>query len=146
MIKQAKHSLIDPDFAEQRAGILRALGNPVRLRIIACLAANELCVGTLCDLLNIPQSSISRQLGWLRLNELVSVRSELPAGRTVDPVEEGQMSELVDRLAPLVRRGQHHDPAGIPQGVPGQILPDHDPPERVGHEVDLAGMRGLAPG
>ncbi len=76
MIKQAKHSLIDPDFAEQRAGILRALGNPVRLRIIACLAGNELCVGTLCDLLDIPQSSISRQLGWLRLNELVSVRSD----------------------------------------------------------------------
>jgi DNA-binding transcriptional ArsR family regulator len=77
VIKQAKHSLIDPEFAEQRAGVLRALGNPVRLRIIACLAGDsELCVGRLCDLLGLPQSSISRQLGWLRLNELVSVRSD----------------------------------------------------------------------
>ena len=77
MIKQVKHSLVDPGFAEQRAGILRALGNPVRLRIIACLAGSgELSVGTLCDLLGLPQSSISRQLGWLRLNELVAVRGE----------------------------------------------------------------------
>ena len=77
MMNQISPSLTDPDFAEQRAGILRALGNPVRLRIIACLAdTDEMCVGTLCERLEIPQSSISRQLGWLRLNELVAVRSQ----------------------------------------------------------------------
>lgn len=69
--------LIDPDFAAQRAGILRALGNPVRLRIVASLAGpRELSVGELCRTLDVPQSSISRQLSWLRLNELVTVRIE----------------------------------------------------------------------
>jgi ArsR family transcriptional regulator len=77
MTNQTKQSLTDPEFAERRAAILRALGNPVRLRIIASLAgAGELCVGSLSERLAIPQSSVSRQLGWLRLNELVAVRGE----------------------------------------------------------------------
>jgi ArsR family transcriptional regulator len=77
MTNQTNRSLTDPEFAERRAAILRALGNPVRLRIIASLAGtDEMCVGTLSERLSIPQSSVSRQLGWLRLNELVAVRSE----------------------------------------------------------------------
>lgn len=69
--------LTDPELAANRAGILRALGNPVRLRIVACLVASgEQSVGSLCDTLGLPQSSISRQLSWLRLHELVMVRRE----------------------------------------------------------------------
>lgn len=69
--------LLDRKFAAQRAGILRALGNPVRLRIVALLSgAGETTVGALADALELPQSSISRQLAWLRLNELVDVRRD----------------------------------------------------------------------
>ena len=70
-------SLIQPEFAEERAGILRALGNPVRLRIVACLAdRGEQNVGVLGRTLELPQSTVSRQLSWLRLHELVVVRNE----------------------------------------------------------------------
>ncbi len=69
--------LTDPEMAAQRAGILRALGNPVRLRIVACLVGSgEQAVGALRDTLQLPQSSISRQLSWLRLHELVTVRRD----------------------------------------------------------------------
>jgi DNA-binding transcriptional ArsR family regulator len=72
----AVHSrLIDPDLAAQRAAILRALGNPVRLRIVASLAGSrELTVSELSQALDAPQSSISRQLAWLRLHDLVAAR------------------------------------------------------------------------
>jgi len=69
--------LLDPDFAERRAEVLRALGNPVRLRIAAFLSGSgETTVGAIAEALGLPQSSISRQLSWLRMNELVEVRRE----------------------------------------------------------------------
>jgi DNA-binding transcriptional ArsR family regulator len=72
-----QNKLIDSEFAEERAGILRALGNPVRLRIVAMLSNDgETTVDSLSKTLGLPQSSISRQLSWLRLNELVEVRRE----------------------------------------------------------------------
>jgi ArsR family transcriptional regulator len=70
-------SLTQPELAEKRAMILRALGNPVRLRIIACLAdSGEQTVSGLCQALGLPQSSVSRQLSWLRLHQLVESRSQ----------------------------------------------------------------------
>ena len=72
-----QNKLIDSEFAEKRAGILRALGNPVRLRIVAMLSGEgETTVGALARALELPQSSISRQLSWLRLHELVEVRRD----------------------------------------------------------------------
>ena len=72
-----QNKLIDSEFAEKRAGILRALGNPVRLRIVAMLSGEgETTVGALSRALELPQSSISRQLSWLRLHELVEVRRD----------------------------------------------------------------------
>ena len=69
--------LIDSKFAEDRAVILRALGTPARLRIVAMLSSRgETTVGALSRALGLPQSSISRQLSWLRLNELVEVRRD----------------------------------------------------------------------
>jgi len=69
--------LLDSEFAAKRAEILRALGNPVRLRIVALLSgAGETTVGALTEALELPQSSISRQLSWLRLHELVDVRRD----------------------------------------------------------------------
>jgi ArsR family transcriptional regulator len=69
--------LLESDFAAQRAGVLRALGNPVRLRIVALLCgAGETTVGAMAETLQLPQSSISRQLAWLRLHELVEVRRD----------------------------------------------------------------------
>lgn len=69
--------LLDREFATQRADVLRALGNPARLRIVALLCGSgETTVGALAHALELPQSSISRQLAWLRLHELVDVRKD----------------------------------------------------------------------
>ena len=64
----------DPERIEHRAAILRALGNPVRLQIVATLCEGEHTVGDISDWLEQPQSSISRQLSWLRLHKVVQER------------------------------------------------------------------------
>ena len=65
----------DPRKAERAAGILKALGHPVRLRLVAELCCQgERSVGDLCRDLEVPQAAVSQQLGILRLHGLVKVR------------------------------------------------------------------------
>ena len=61
----------------QIAGIFKALGEPVRLRLFALLAMKkELCVCHLTEALGLPQSTVSRHLGVLRHAGLASTRRE----------------------------------------------------------------------
>jgi ArsR family transcriptional regulator len=52
----------------------RGLADPIRLRIMNCLAAGELCVCDIVDLLGLPQPTVSRHLAYLRRSGLVVVR------------------------------------------------------------------------
>jgi ArsR family transcriptional regulator len=62
------------DFAQVAEG-LRLLGHPIRLRLLHLLRqAGELCVGDLCDVLRLPQSTASRHLALLREGKLVALR------------------------------------------------------------------------
>jgi ArsR family transcriptional regulator len=61
----------------QIAGVFKALGEPVRLRLFFLLTIRkELCVCHLTEALNLPQSTVSRHLGVLRHASLVSPRRQ----------------------------------------------------------------------
>ncbi len=65
----------DPEKAARMAEALKALGHPVRLRIMASLAARgEVTVSDLAEELGLPQAIVSQQLGRLRLAGQVRVR------------------------------------------------------------------------
>ena len=57
-------------------GIFKGFADPTRLRILSVLAAGELCVCDLVELLELPQSLISRHLAYLRRTGLVDVTRE----------------------------------------------------------------------
>jgi DNA-binding transcriptional ArsR family regulator len=60
---------------ERAADLLKALGHPVRLRLVATLSAcGERSVTDICAALRLPQALVSQQLGILRLHSLVAVR------------------------------------------------------------------------
>ena len=59
--------------AEHLAELLKALGHPVRLRIVAILSGGDRCVGELADLLGVRQATASQQLRILRMSGLVRV-------------------------------------------------------------------------
>ena len=89
----------DLELAEQRAEILRALGNPVRLRLVARLCfSQERTVGELCDELGLAQSTVSRQLGALRLLGLVRCRQD--GGFRYYSLALPQVVSLIECLAP----------------------------------------------
>jgi ArsR family transcriptional regulator len=54
----------------------KAFSEPVRVRIIALLKGGELCVCELCDVLELPQSTLSTHLQYLRQTGLVETRQD----------------------------------------------------------------------
>lgn len=53
--------------------LFKAFADPTRLRILNVLAAGELCVCDIVDLLALPQPTVSRHLAALRHAQLVDV-------------------------------------------------------------------------
>lgn len=58
------------------AKLFKALSDETRLRILALLTAGELCVCDLMAVLELPQSTVSRHLAYLRNNGLVEDRRQ----------------------------------------------------------------------
>ncbi len=54
----------------------KAFADPVRLRLLNLLAAGEVCVCHLHEALDLPQSTVSRHLAYLRKRGLVLGRKE----------------------------------------------------------------------
>ena len=61
--------------------LFRGFADPVRLRILNVLAAGELCVGDIVDVLDLPQPTISRHLAYLRRSGLVKATREWNVAR-----------------------------------------------------------------
>ncbi len=57
-------------------GALKALADRTRLRILALLGNNEVCVCHIHDSLGLPQPTVSRHLAYLRRSGLVAARRE----------------------------------------------------------------------
>lgn len=57
-------------------GLFKALGDRTRLRILALLAAGEVCVCNIHESLNLPQPTVSRHLAYLRRSGLVETRRD----------------------------------------------------------------------
>ena len=57
-------------------GLFKALGDRTRLRILALLAAGEVCVCNIHESLNLPQPTVSRHLAYLRRTGLVDARRD----------------------------------------------------------------------
>ncbi len=64
---------MDVDTATRRAETLKALGHPIRLRIVDSLIAGPRAVGELAEMLNQQSAIISQQLKILRMSGLVAV-------------------------------------------------------------------------
>lgn len=64
----------NPDYDVEK--IFRALSDLTRLRILNLLRGGELCVCDLIDVLELPQSTVSRHLAYLRKVNLVTARKD----------------------------------------------------------------------
>lgn len=61
---------------ERLAARIKGLADPTRLRILNLLKDGELCVCDLISILDMPQSTISRHLSYLRKSGWIEMRRE----------------------------------------------------------------------
>jgi ArsR family transcriptional regulator len=58
-------------------GVFKGFADPTRIRILSLLAAGELCVCDIVEILRLPQPAVSRHLAYLRRMGLVEVKRDL---------------------------------------------------------------------
>ena len=74
MAPPARESALGPARAAVLADLLRALGHPLRLRLVTLLCQGELHVAALAERLATAPVLVSQQLRILRMSHLVEVR------------------------------------------------------------------------
>lgn len=83
------------------AKLFKALSDETRLRILSLLTAGELCVCDLMEVLQLPQSTVSRHLAYLRNTGLVDDRRQGVWMYYRLTIPEGDLELLIQGL-PLV--------------------------------------------
>lgn len=86
--------------------IFKALSEPVRLRVMVMLNAGELCVCDLTEVLDLPQSTVSRHMSRLKLLGLVtdSRNGRWVHYRLAEAGEDEVRAEIFGLLAKLAAR------------------------------------------
>jgi ArsR family transcriptional regulator len=64
------------DALDESVEVFKALADPVRLRLLNLIGEGEVCVCHLYEAMDLPQSTVSRHLGYLRKRGLVIGRKE----------------------------------------------------------------------
>lgn len=85
---------------KKTAQTFKALADETRLRIVALLAEGELCVCDLMAILDLPQSTISRHLAYLRNAAWVEDRRQ---GVWMYYRLAGENNPLISELLPLLK-------------------------------------------
>jgi len=87
---------MEKDWLEEYSEKLKAIGHPVRLKIVLGLMENECNVTKICNGLNVPQATTSQHLNVLKSKGIIEGRRE---GTTVcyKVVDEG-ISEMIKKL------------------------------------------------
>jgi ArsR family transcriptional regulator, arsenate/arsenite/antimonite-responsive transcriptional repressor len=86
--------------------LFKALADKTRLRILALLGNNEVCVCHIHDTLGLPQPTVSRHLAYLRKSGLVETRRDgvwmhYQLSRSLSPVIQGVLVTAVDAMSEL---------------------------------------------
>ena len=67
---------LNPDELVRTADMIRALGHPIRLRLVEALECGECCVSDLQDAVGQPQAVVSQHLAKMKAAGIVSCRRD----------------------------------------------------------------------
>jgi len=88
---------------DQLEVVFKALADKTRLRILALLGKNEVCVCHIHDSLALPQPTVSRHLAYLRKSGLVDARRDgvwmhYRVSSSLDPLAQKVVDAAIDAL------------------------------------------------
>jgi ArsR family transcriptional regulator len=95
-----------PAKIDRLEALFKALADKTRLRILALLGNNEVCVCHIHDTLGLPQPTVSRHLAYLRRSGLVAARRDgvwmhYQISASLDPVVRGVVDAAVAALSQM---------------------------------------------
>jgi len=98
-----KEHATDTPAIDQLESIFKALADKTRLRILALLGNNEVCVCHIHDSLRVPQPTVSRHLAYLRRAGLVDVRRDgvwmhYQIARALEPAARSVLDAAIEAL------------------------------------------------
>ena len=101
-MKRSKTST-SPAAVDELENVFKALADKTRLRILALLGNNEVCVCHIHDSLRLPQPTVSRHLAYLRKVGLVAARRDgvwmhYQVSTSLSPAIQGVIAAAVDAL------------------------------------------------
>src|SRR6478735_4744130 len=96
---------------DQLEETFKALADKTRLRVLALLGNNEVCVCHIHDSLDLPQPTVSRHLAYLRRSGLVTVRRDgvwmhYRVTTTLEPVVQQVVRAAVNALVEIPTTNQ----------------------------------------
>jgi ArsR family transcriptional regulator, arsenate/arsenite/antimonite-responsive transcriptional repressor len=91
---------------DELENLFKALADKTRLRILALLGNNEVCVCHIHDSLGVPQPTVSRHLAYLRKSGLVAARRDgvwmhYQVSGSLSPVIRAVLATVVEALQQL---------------------------------------------
>jgi ArsR family transcriptional regulator len=91
--------------------VFKALADKTRLRILALLGKNEVCVCHVHDSLGLPQPTVSRHLAYLRRSGLVNARRDgvwmhYRVSTSLDPAAQKVVNAAIDALLSVTTTSQ----------------------------------------
>jgi DNA-binding transcriptional ArsR family regulator len=86
---------------ELKAGILKALAQPTRLKILELLRNGEKCICEIIPALNGEQSNISRHISLMQKSNLVTTRKD--GVRVMVKVRDPEIFHILDRVGAVLR-------------------------------------------
>jgi ArsR family transcriptional regulator len=72
----ARLPVLDTPALDDLEALFKGFADPTRIRVLNLLAACELCVCDIVEILDLPQSTVSRHLSYLLRSDLVEVSRE----------------------------------------------------------------------
>lgn len=96
---------------DELEAIFKALADKTRLRILALLGNNEVCVCHIHDTLGVPQPTVSRHLAYLRRSGVVAARRDgvwmhYQVSRTLSPIAQQVVAAAIEALHDLPATNQ----------------------------------------
>lgn len=86
---------------ELKAELLKAIAQPVRLKILELLRDKELCICEIAPMINGEQSNVSKHISVLEKSKLVTTRKE---GVRVFVKANPHIYQILDSLVEILRR------------------------------------------